>query len=474
MNTVLFFVFLVLLSGCAGYHPRPLSPADTAASLERRTMDSAGLKEFLEKNIRKEIKPWPPRCWDFAMLNLAALYYHPDMDVARARWGVAEAEVVSAGGRPNPRISFMGQHHSMTAGGLSPWTSGLSFDIPIETAGKRGYRIRKAEHLSDAALLNITASAWQVRSRLRKSLQNLYSATVRKRLLNDRLAVQQEITRLFEERFAAGESSQFEVSRVRLAANKTRLLRSEAQRQKAEARAALAQALGLQVSAMKGVSVSFKLFEEVPVVVGLQETRRQALLSRPDVLAALSEYEASQSALQFEVARQYPDIHLGPGYEWDQGDNKWSLGFSIALPLFNRHEGPIEEAEARRKESAAKFAALQARIVGEIDRALAAYGEAIRKVQVADSLVSAENSRMQVMQARFALGEADRLDLEAMRLEFSSAELSRFDALVSAIADLGTLEDAIQQPLIEQEVPPGMPPSYLPSGEGIHNTGMKK
>ena len=474
MNTVLFVVSLVLLSGCAGYHPRPLSPADTAAALERRTMDSAGLKAFLEKNIRKELKPWPPRCWDFAMLNLAALYYHPDMDVARAKWGVAEAEVVSAGGRPNPRISFMGQHHSRTAGGLSPWTSGFSFDIPVETAGKRGYRIRKAEHLSDAALLNITATAWQVRSRLRKSLQNLYSATMRERLLNDRLAIQQEITRLFEERLAAGESSQFEVTRVRLDANKTRLLRSEAERQKAEARAALAQALGLQVSAVNGVRISFKLFEKVPAAVGLQEIRRQALLSRPDVLAALSEYEASQSALQFEVARQYPDIHLGPGYEWDQGDNKWSLGFSIELPLFNRNEGPIEEAEARRKESAAKFAALQARILGEIDRALAAYGEVIRKLQVADSLVSAESSHMQAMQARFALGASDRLDLEQAKLELSSAELSRFDALVSAEENLGRLEDAVQQPLIEWENTPGTASSYLQPGEKIKGRRAEK
>jgi broad specificity phosphatase PhoE len=30
-----------------------------------------------------------------------------------------------------------------------------------------------------------------------------------------------------------------------------------------------------------------------------------------------------------EIAKQYPDIHLGPGYQYDQGVNKWTLGFSV-------------------------------------------------------------------------------------------------------------------------------------------------
>jgi len=48
-------------------------------------------------------------------------------------------------------------------------------------------------------------------------------------------------------------------------------------------------------------------------------SRRQALQGRADVLAALSDYAASESALQLEVAKQYPDVHLNTGYEYDQG-----------------------------------------------------------------------------------------------------------------------------------------------------------
>ena len=39
------------------------------------------------------------------MLTLAAFYYHPDMEVARAEWDVARAAIQTAGGRPNPTLN---------------------------------------------------------------------------------------------------------------------------------------------------------------------------------------------------------------------------------------------------------------------------------------------------------------------------------------------------------------------------------
>ena len=81
------------------------------------------------------------------------------------------------------------------------------------------------------------------------------------------------------------------------------------------------------------------------------EVRRQALLNRADVRGALAEYAASQSALQLEIANQYPDVHLGPGYGWNTGnagDNEWTLGVTLDLPVLNHNQGPVAEAKAKR------------------------------------------------------------------------------------------------------------------------------
>jgi cobalt-zinc-cadmium efflux system outer membrane protein len=104
----LISLFFILAAGCATFQPKPLSPSQTASAFEACTLDSSELKKFIEANLRGEVAPWPPRAWDFRLLTLAAHYYHPDLDAARARWEVAEAGIRTAGARPNPtlRISW--------------------------------------------------------------------------------------------------------------------------------------------------------------------------------------------------------------------------------------------------------------------------------------------------------------------------------------------------------------------------------
>src|SRR5215471_5885684 len=161
---------LSVLAGCTKVQLKPLLPAETAAAFESRALDDLSFKHFLEINLQHDVQPWPPQFWNLELLTQAAFYYHPDLDVARARWAVAEAGVITAGHRPNPSVGLSPIFVSNATGNIFPWVLGLTFDIPIETAGKRGYRIAQAQQLSAAAQFNIGVVAWQVRSRVRVSL----------------------------------------------------------------------------------------------------------------------------------------------------------------------------------------------------------------------------------------------------------------------------------------------------------------
>ena len=92
------------------------------------------------------------------MLTLAAFYYQPSLDVARAVLAEAQAGVVTAGARPNPTLGFTPQY-VFNPGSEPPWVAALNLDWPIETAGKRGARIAQAKHLSESARLAIIAAA---------------------------------------------------------------------------------------------------------------------------------------------------------------------------------------------------------------------------------------------------------------------------------------------------------------------------
>ncbi len=75
----------LITASCVRYRPKPVTAAGTAAGFEARSLLAPELREFLLAN--KEVGDWPPVIWDLKALTLAAFYYSPDMDVARAQWG---------------------------------------------------------------------------------------------------------------------------------------------------------------------------------------------------------------------------------------------------------------------------------------------------------------------------------------------------------------------------------------------------
>ncbi len=257
-KSAIVIVMTVALAACTTFQSRPVSPTKTAKDFEARTLENRDLREFLQANLVQKITPWPPKMWSFSMLTLVAFYYHPDLDLARAKWGVAQAGVITAGGIPNPMLGLSPGFNSTTTKGISPWIPGLNLDIPIETAGKRGYRIDKAQRVSAAARLNIAGIAWHVRSRLRVRLLDLYAAEQRKALLEKQQRDHEENVMLLEQRLAAGEASQPDVTLARISLHQTSLALQEAQRQSAEARVRVADALGLGVRALDGVAFSFE------------------------------------------------------------------------------------------------------------------------------------------------------------------------------------------------------------------------
>jgi len=210
----------------------------------------------------------------------------------------------------------------------------------------------------------------------------------------------------------------------------------------------LAHALGLPLRALGGVKFSFAELNHFPRQLTKPEVRRQAILNRADVRGALAEYAASQAALQLEIAKQYPDLHLGPGYELDQTDNKWSLGVTLDLPILNHNQGPVAEAKAKRAEAAAHFLTVQANAIAEIDSALAGYDAALQKSATAQALLGNLQKQLNSVRAQVQAGEVEPLTVANAEAEYAVGAQSRLNALVQAQQALGQLEDAVQSPLI--------------------------
>lgn len=450
----------LFLSACAAQHydARPLDAASSAAELKSRSLDSAGLRQYIQSKLQGKPTPeWPPRKWNLDLLTLAAFHFNPELEAARAKLTASQAAVTTAGQIPNPTLQLPLQYALNPRGGDSSWTLGLALDIPVETHGKRGYRIAEATHHAEAAQLQLASTAWHLRSQLREQLLGLWANAEKTRLLQQEVELDQSLVALLEKRFQEGYISARDLSQQQLSLAQSDNDLLNARKAYQAARAQVTGLLGLTPDGLDGVELDLAEFAQAAPSLPIAQLQSLALLNRADVLAALASYEASQSALQFEVARQYPDIHLGPGYTFDQGVRKPGFDFSgIELPIFNRNEGPIAEARARRQEAAANVKHAQAKAWTELDAALSAYRLARDGLQQADKQSKIQQVLLDGARRAFQIGEEDRVSLELNRKTELSARLALLDASIQVQQALGRIEDAIQRPISAIELPSGL------------------
>ena len=460
----LFGVFL--LAGCAvrRYQPAPIVANATASQFESRSLADDGLRSFEEKNLSPPVSSWPPKAWNLQTLSLVALYFNPTLDLARARLARADAAIVTAGARPNPTLG-------LSPGIPNPYLLTLDFAIPIETAGKRGYRVQSARNLDQAARIDLADSAWTVLSGVRLALLNYLLASRSLELFSSEERVRADQVSILEQILSAGEIPKLDVDLARIELSKTQVAIRAAEGQVAEAKAALAAALGVPLASLQDAEFSWPDLDTPPTLESLSaaEIQRDAVLNRLDVRRSLAQYAAAEADLQLEIAKQYPDLNIGPGYTYEEMHSFFTVGLSSIVPLFNRNEGPIAEAEARRQEAAAAFLQTQAQIIARGERALAVYTAALREVAGAQSLYQLEETQLQITQQTIRAGANNRLSLDAVQIQLSALARVRLDALGRIQRALGDLEDAVQRPLdrdgmiqIQPESPTltGLPKAY--------------
>jgi cobalt-zinc-cadmium efflux system outer membrane protein len=442
---VFFFLGTSVLTGCAArrYHPAPIVPTESASRLESRNLSDPGFQAFLEENVGHRVAPWPPKTWDLGTLSLAALYFNPTLEVARAHVEEAQAAVVTAGARPNPSLSI-------TPGIPSPYLFNLDLAVPIETAGKRGHRIESARSLEHAARFDLADSFWKVRGTVRIALLNYLLRARSLDLLHAEEQARVDQVNILQQRLSVGEIPRPEVNLAQIELSKTHLAISTAEGQVAEAKAALAASIGISVAGLQGLDFSWSDLDSPPSAESLspRQIQRDAVLNRLDVRRSLAFYTAAEADVRLEISKQYPDVQIGPGYTYEEKNNFFIVGLSTTLPLFNRNQGPIAEAEARRREAAALFLEKQTQVIAGSERALALYMAALKELAEADqSLRKLQDDHLKMMKQAVRLGEEDRLGLNGVEIESSVVARTRLDALARAQSALGELEDAVQRPL---------------------------
>jgi outer membrane protein TolC len=441
----------ILLGACASYQPAPLDAAAAAQKFSARRLDAAEVRQRIARALPGDSEPWPPRQWDRAQLLVAALALNPTLAVARVRVEAALAHEGAAAQQPNPQLTLQSEYARDEP---HPWLYGLGLELLLPSSQRRELQVQLARMETSSARWDLLDEAWAVRRALVAALSEHEAATRQLRLLEQLAGNQDALVELERRRVAAGETD----SSGLLAAGRARIeieqQRAQAQAAAAAAQSALAAVLGVAPAALDDIAWAWPEWGDdgAPDEATLASARAQALRSRADLGAAIDAYAAAENRLHQAVLAQYPQIHLSPGYYWDHGIAKLPLDAAFELPLFHRHEGEIAEARAARELAGARMLATQATIIGAIDAALRAEGDARASLDAgARSLESLRRQRRQNATA-LRLGAIDASEDLAALVLVLRGELGVVELRARWQAARNALEDALHAPLSGPEL----------------------
>lgn len=339
----------VLLAGCASYAPRPL-PQQPAL-----IVDAASLKhEVASAHGAMSHRFDPGDGFDATELAMAAVATSPKLRAARARRGVATAQLYAAGLLPDPQLST--SLDIPTSNGpmlFNAYSAGVTSDI-ISSLITRGARVSGAQNALRQVNLDVLWQEWQVAQQARTLYATLY-------FLDRKIVANETMLKRYRQRYARSakalargdltlDVTGTDLTAVLGAASQLSQLRQT----QAQKRQNLATLLGL------APDVRIALAKPVPYspMPKAQARAREAdvVRRRPDLLALKAGYQSQEAKVREAILGQFPAVTAGINRASDTS-NVRTLGFSIGitLPLFSANRGAIASARATRAQLRAEY-----------------------------------------------------------------------------------------------------------------------
>jgi cobalt-zinc-cadmium efflux system outer membrane protein len=364
---------LAAVAGCQTARPIPLSaPQHAAGPPPRARLGAVVPCSAQEPQAAPDTPTDLPGLWRLALAN------NPSLHEAAAEVDASAGAQIQAGKYPNPRFVYSEDtigSRSAPAGNLS-----LQLTQEIVTGGKRRLDVAIAGRETDAARLALVGRRFEVLTRLRRAYYGYVNAldTVR---LND----------------AAVESLEKGVATLRKvveaqAKPKTDLLRLEALLE--ETRISQARAHYGVRSAWKQVAAEVGMPElPLPATVAGYAPAAPVWEAEPvwyrvrAANAALQQAatEADRARLAVERARAeaLPNVTVGAGYTNAAVESTAGAIISVetTLPLWDRKQGLIHEAEAKSSKAQAAVRTQEATLSASTAEAFARYQGAARQVE---------------------------------------------------------------------------------------------
>lgn len=309
-------------------------------------------------------------------MQVAARAVANNRDLAAARYSIrqAEARLIQAGLRPNPELEL---GHRKEAGRIGP-----RGEYGISAGFKQRFPITaRLEQAKSLARVDIAIAAAEIQNRARELAGEAVGKARNLQLVSQKVATNQELQEITqklidttEKRLETGEVSPADVNLARIEQQKLGLASATLLAEKSSTEAELNQLLGRNPAS--GLQISGNATSDFDAGA-MASASRSARSRRADRQMALLQIDRAGAERALAKSEQWEDWTVGLAYSRDVAqfdspigskvDNFIGITLTIPLPLFNKNQGKIAEAEANRQQAGANVNAIDLLIAAEIE-----------------------------------------------------------------------------------------------------------
>jgi outer membrane protein, heavy metal efflux system len=427
LRLICFIIVLSVLSASA----YPSSAASPSPASEQATEASKALR--------------------LSVNDALGLFVSQNLDVLIAKYGIeyTKGHEVTARLFPNPLLS-VGTLSSYTQGRTLSNSGQLFTQVAqlFELAGKRGYRIESAGFGTQSAEAAFEDAVRQLGFTVKDSYYRIQLAQRRLVLAEEN---RERFTRILDIntiRFKKGYIAEVDLIRIRLQMVDFHSQVIQSLQEAESARGDLRQVLRLSPKTVLELTTELGFRRIDP---DIEKLRVAALDVRPDIRAKRYTFSQRESELKLAKAYRIPDVTIGAGYavQGPQGpDNpqQWALNFGLPLPLFNRNQGGIRQAEVSLQSAEADLDKTVNLVENEVE---VAYRNLLQSRQLVEAYFGAvledARSTFTIVERAYERGGATILDLLDAARTSRTIQQNYIEALFNYQHHLFQLESAVGQ-----------------------------
>ncbi len=380
-----------------------------------------------------------------------ALFISQNLDVLIAKYGIeySKGQQITAALFPNP-VATIGTLSSFTQGRTASNSGAVISQVQqlFELAGKRGYRIESAGYGSQSAEASFEDAVRQLGFTVKDTYYRILLAQRRLALADENRARFSRILEINTIRLAKGYIAEIDLIRIRLQMVDFQSQVIQSLQEGETARGELRQLVRLSAKNTLELTTELDFRRIDPSITKL---RASAFELRPDIKARRFTYSQREADLKLAKAYRIPDVTIGAGYavQGPQGpDNpqQWSLNLGLPLPVFNRNQGGIRQAEVAVQTAEADLSKTVNLVENEVEVAYRNLLQSRRLVEAyVGGVLEEARSSVTIVERAYERGGATILDLLDAARTSRLIQQNYIEALFNYQRNLFQLESAVGQ-----------------------------